>query len=926
MMLKRTKKLPLTDLDCPINFVSVGTDLFMSPGESTAAAASRFDQFIGWMLRNARGDLTPAQQVIVCGIALEALTNKEDLLGFLHAASRPMLRGTDLHVAWSVRDCLRRRSISAISALAIDSLPDQPMDWGTELETLAGRLTHFYPSTQNLRQTERLAHVLSDACGWLYLHLPNPCFGYVAGKFNLTVLPDSVYSRHFGLLTQNVCVTPPAIDTLVYVKDAACDLSFSDASSTSGSRWLILALKDLLREDTNGDRIRTADHLARDVVRQRLDTITRTLTRSGTPVDGLLLSWVIFLLESGSARVRNPKIGTVGRYVNAIAGLLHETLRKSAPVPADLDQDEWESLFKLMLQGDVVTNERRCALASFHHFLLTQFGIDPMPWLFSGVHEQATPNANYLWRADVQSMFALIPCVISDPRLQRAIGALLSIGNGGSVRAGEVRSLRLCDIRTVGGKLTIYVLPCRSHHQGKSLAARRPIDFSDAPGRSVIEAWVQNRRNDCARDEDLLFGDPHHPEKGFRLGTCQRLLNQVMRMATGDPSVSFHSLRHTIICDELLAALMNAEVHQSISPVHRVKVQAGHKHEWTTFLSYFHVPESVIRHWIDMAVAKHINRPVVVATWMNVSAETMRQNRHRAPAKDRYLQDLLRTCAHKKIAGFTVPPHALASCTNTLTTAASPPLIYDYFFRLLSDIGNAQSMDAICSRNSTSEECVVRVCHIIARLTSRLESGGRKKRKHLLSSANSQVALDHASDAISNIGCRFKGVGEPHLQGLEKFLTNATLPNETIKMAASAWITCKHQHMLSLTDPEAVRPLIMMLAEASVLQGNMVVRVRVDPRVEPIDAGQALDCLDVISARSSLELIYPGIQIYIEKTRTRGGCPNVYLLLSRRRLEYGKSASPASCRMDRFHALMLALAVWIEFDMTTKRSVGDEHL
>lgn len=359
MKLKLTKKMSLTDFECPINFVTTGTDLFVSPKESTAAAASRFDRFVAWMLRNARGELTPAQQVICSAVALEALTNYDDLLGFLQAASKPLLRGTELHVGWTVRDSFRRRAISAISALAIDSLPDRPLDWVTELETFAARLSDCYPSTQNFRLTERLAHVFSDAFGWLYLHLPNPCFGYVAGRLNLTVLPDSVYARHFGRLTQNACVTSPPVDTLAYIKDAACDLSFSDASSTSGSRWLILALKDLLREDTNGDRIRTADHLARDVVRRRLETITRTLIRSGTPIDGLLLSWVIFLLESGSARVRNPKIGTVVRYVNAVAEPLLEILRRSASVPADLDQDEWESIFKKMLQNDPVTNERR---------------------------------------------------------------------------------------------------------------------------------------------------------------------------------------------------------------------------------------------------------------------------------------------------------------------------------------------------------------------------------------------------------------------------------------------------------------------------------------------------------------------------------------------------------------------------------------
>lgn len=922
MNMKRTKMPSLKAVASAVNCVMVGTDLLMLPEESSPAAVSRFDKFVRWTLRYCRAKLTPAHQVIACVLALDALTNPDDLLAFLHAAPKLVSRGAEIHVTWNLKDDIYRRDISAVSALAIKSLTDSEIDWAAELLTFSQSLPEIYPLTRNFRATDRLAHVLSDASAWLYLHLPNACFAYVFGKLKLTVLPESVYERRFAPRSPRACLTPAGIDVLAHAKDVACDISFGDTSSTSSSQWIILALKNLLSEHSNGDSIRTADHLAREVVRRRFENITNTLMRSGTPVDGLLLSWVIFLFESGSVRVRNPKLGTISRYVHAAAELILQTLRATSSAPADLDQDDWEALFKQMLQGDT-SNECRCSLASFQNFLQSQFGIDPMPWLFNGAKEHATPNANYLWRDEVQSAFELIPYITSDPRLQQTIPVMLAIGTGGSVRAGEMRSLRVGDIKTGGGKLVVYLLPKRSHHQGKSRAARRTLDLTHSPQKLLIEVWQQRRRDESAEEDDLLFGDPHIPQRGYRLGTCQRLLNQVLRMATGDSLVSFHTLRHTVICDDLRDTLMNAAVHQSISPVHRIKVQAGHQHEWTTFLSYFHLPEKAIRFWIDKAVARHIDHPVVVASWLGASADTLRQNRHRTKNKCGYLAALLRDFAQRKVAGTTVPTVAPISCRSELTAVATREVTFNHFFCVLTDMEKGLGMAAICSRNATSEDKVIRVCRITADLVSRLESGAREKSSCLSGNANDQAALDHAGRAIRRVGCHFESAVEPHLVGLVHLLTSATLPNLNLRIAVHAWLNCKKGHVLSLTDAEAIKPLITLLAQAGVSPTNMLFRIQVDDPLDPVQSADALGRLDVSSALTALELSCSAAQI--ESVRTRRGRPDVYLLLSRNRLSNGKPGASASSRMNRFHALMLALAIWIEFDMTVVTGVDNEH-
>ena len=109
-----------------------------------------------------------------------------------------------------------------------------------------------------------------------------------------------------------------------------------------------------------------------------------------------------------------------------------------------------------------------------------------------------------------------------------------------------------------------------------------------------------------------------------------------------DIAGSFHSLRHTVISRELLQALMTADVHHSISPIHRTAVEAGHRHDSTTFINYFHTPEEPVRHWIDQAVAPHLDSPVVAANWLGRSADTLRQGRQRAEHKAEFLPKQIR--------------------------------------------------------------------------------------------------------------------------------------------------------------------------------------------------------------------------------------------------------------------------------------------
>ncbi len=572
---KRSKKL-----SAPTVLVSSAAGMLIRPTHESPAAAARFECFIKWTLSDAVTALSPPQLTIAAVLAFEGFAKESDLLACLSALPFVIRRNDDLQASWMSNDVVGRRNLSAMTALALAKIDRSNLvqfNWGEELKKFKDTLHRFYPGANKLPKSELLTQALHDASAWLYLHCPMACYAYLSGQLSLSLLPDSVHDRRSGRRVHEQANSEATTthDPLAEAKDLAIEKAFDDARPTSHSRWIVQALKTLVSVTSGVDGIRSADYLARDKVRQRLGSVCTTMKRNGSPVDALLLAWVLFLLESGSVRLRNPKVSTIARYVHAIVESVHSALNRLSIAPSELDQGAWEGLFKDLLAADYLSNEARCALASFHFFLVSEFGLDPSPWLFVGAAEISPPVANVVWPHEIARAFDLITNFGLDPRLRQMMAVMLALGADNKMRIGEIRSLRLSSLQKYGDDLLLQIAPRRSHHQGKSESARRILNFSNAEHRIFIEAWLQRRYSESAESGDLLFGDPHQPQKGYKLGACQRLLNQILRSATGDSSVSFHALRHSVICREVLQTLMTADVHHSISPIHKTAAESG---------------------------------------------------------------------------------------------------------------------------------------------------------------------------------------------------------------------------------------------------------------------------------------------------------------------------------------------------------------
>ncbi len=910
----------------PPAIVVVGDGTLMRPNFGAAAGVARFEQFIQWVLHDGITILTQPQLIIAAALIAEGVVREADLVGCVSALPAAVLRGDTVHASWLVKDVLHRRSLSSLTLIAgksANSKQDTPVNWQKELDQFSETLRMFYPGSRDLAGPDRIASALNDGCAWIYLNCPMVCVAYVSGAQQLSLLSDLAHDRQSGRRELPIQgYANMEAHPLAEAMDLALDKAFDDAKPVSTSQWIIGALKKLVSVSAGEDGMRAADYLVKDAVRQRLGAVVQTLARSGTPVDALLLAWVLYLLETGSLHLRNPKLSTIARYTHAAVERLHWSLNRVRVAPADLDQAEWEALFKEVVSADDTSKELRCAVASFHCFLVGEFGLDPQPWLFVGVEDVSAVSANVVWPDEITRAFNLISTFGSDLRLRQSMKVMLSIGAGNKVRIGEVRSIRLCNIHLRGEDLEIEVAPRRTHHQGKSAAARRMLKYGNTEHQVAIKAWLQRRIDESAEPDDLLFGDPHQPDRGYRMGACQRILNQTLRAATGDPSVSFQTLRHTAISRELHHTLMNAQVHHTISPINQVAVEAGHSNERTTFANYFHWPEELIRHWIDTALAPFVNSPAIAAKWLDRPADGLRQGRRRSARRAEYLPALIRVEALSLMAS----PRQSSTHVSLIEDASSDPsdvMQLVSLTRLLGDLMANHSMSGICSRNSSTEKTVAHVCHAVADIVRKLEIRGSRNQLSLSKNANEQISLEFARERLRRLDYRFDADKEDHLSALVQQLHSVTDLAGGLAKAATAWTDVLSNEVLSLMDPGAARPLIRLMREGGISPDHLVMRMQsIDP--DDLATNQALlGSIKVTAARAVVEEIYDA-SVQIECVNQRRGRPDVYLMLSRKRTGTGKPAASASCRMNQFHGLMFALAVWNKYLGDRGKVVGND--
>ena len=618
------------------------------------------------------------------------------------AQSGVMFRcGNDVSIEWTDQKTrtTARRCISPMTTLAVSHLSSSCQIQG---EKLAEKLTEWLHS--QLDPVENSADAMSaierDQSCWLAFGTPAVLFSHLVGLTPMQVVPRSCLARH---QTKKSLLNYKA-DGEAEALPAQADTVDSDAGATGlmvEAAWaavgdihnhaLIQATLAILRQ-------RHPSPIDGWSKRFWIEQLTPFISRVGRshPAIGMCIGWVIHMAEVGTVESPNPSLTTIRAYSNSALKKLSESL---IVMPTDPELWATEQLIPLYLtlistcsgssRGHLVS-----AISNFHAYLVEWLDIEPLQHRLGKLEITKQIRANLLWEHEVDLAIQWAN-EWPEKRLGKIAACMLAIASEQAVRIQDLRRINLKNVAFHNGISGTYVTIeiVRNARRGrlKTENAQRRIQIVNPVAVQCIHDWREQRKAECAPAHALFFGDLSNDSLLYKPGEVHALLNRLLKSATGDPSIRFHSLRHTAISRQVNKILLTSSL-VDVHPFEELANQCGHGTPQTTLQTYSHLHEQATRMWLDLAISRTMYLTGAEAeniTKIKQNTLTVTARRRRISRFD--LTHAILTSMAEQVPiedvslpfqwVFPIPPTSPHSCQKSLT----PAVVADVLLRLGSD-------------------------------------------------------------------------------------------------------------------------------------------------------------------------------------------------------------------------------------------------
>lgn len=696
------KLLEIADGRLQIALVPRDQEILITATSQTSAAIARFNKFVTAVVRQSPAfqALSSHEQLIACVVCFE-ISQFQDLQPVLKALESPFFVDDSCFVSWTTEEEMKRLKLSPLTVAARKRISDWEVNWELLIETFTRSTSQLYTFANAGRIESRLSSIFSDRHAWCFLNLPMPLLAHILGLTRMTLLPDSAWLRRFRIpLLEHKGAEVP-LSAFEPIEESITEVLYGGESQLSGA-WFSEELTAIC-SGLSGPGISLSNAAAWNELSRRLSALAAKLEMAG-PIEALLLGWALDVAIFGTARKKSPRVKTLSNYLRSGVRPLHHSIRKSGQHPLSLTSESWNELFAEIEQSGQGDRTLRPALASFHRYLIRSIDADPIPRLFSIQAEVAKPKANVIWQHEFDAVASILDQLTADPRIRDQLPVWNALLRSSTLRFGELIGLQLKSIQDFDGSLEIQVAPHRGARPLKTASARRILPIHDHHASETIRNWLRRRKLEGASGEDFLFGDPVDSRRVYRLGACYRAYSSALKNATGDPTVTVHTTRHSFISNFSEDGLLQLRHDSQVNFLHRLSVLAGHAHERTTLMTYAHLIELPVRHWTDMAIQRHMVHHSDVSRWSGVSAAAIRQRFHRS--KTRGWSPLAEV-------GKSIAPNAITNVESHLSSAPESARIrtrkisqFNHFVRVASDILNGFSHSAVSARNSVDQLAV----------------------------------------------------------------------------------------------------------------------------------------------------------------------------------------------------------------------------
>ncbi|WP_341909414.1 site-specific integrase [Polaromonas sp. YR568] len=807
----------------------------------------------------------------------------EDILQMTVAALKSDRADPTIYIHWARNRRLFCKELSVHTHKVLQRIPcSDEIDTSTALAEATTILSNWYPLPKCATPESLLKWLINDATAWNYFNLPRPLFADLCHEQPITPLSSDVLARRLQA-SRNPAEFSPSPRRTDQNEETLCDAicsSLFEAKVSSSSAWLITALLDALKSKENRDAgPRKSSDRSREAAIRSLSKLSGSL-ETADPTAALIFDFTLFMLNRGTARTAKGNVDLIRSYLKDLAKDLHAAITKTGCHPLSLTDEAWHNQL-IALRNVVPTATRSKSIAALNKYLQSQLGIEAyLP--DHGTVEQRAVHANVVWPNELCASFEFIKTHEPDERLQEQLAVILWIGDRAPIRIGEISLLQILNIRFMDVHGTRHVqleiAPRRGLHEGKSTAARRIIPLGTEESCGILLNWLKRReKTEYAHREHFLFGDPHDEQRLYRFGRSIRSLNQTLKWATGDTSVSFHTLRHSVVTRMINQAFEITDSNQATARLQEIAFIAGHKSVATTLICYFHTPHTALRKAVDRKLAAKfpclIGPPQIAVAPVATGPEP----RNIDTSEQSHGQS----------------PNVLKSTTARQRHEVT------LIRKVLMDICSDLPPTAITSRCGISMSTLTAHVECALDITGGLL--GTKKASVWDSQYDSlEVKVKLTQQRLVELGFNFNqpklSVHQSIWSGLKK------LNADSLKEVGLSWLRSFKGGAISLDKPSDCDPIIKFMRQAGVPAEHFLVRGASTPAEHAQEGGTHLQIQNLTHTLFDHERS-------LESVGKRGGRASRYLIVCRRPVFHGQKTPSAACRMTEVHSAFLVGAM-----------------
>lgn len=714
-----------------------------------------------------------------------------------------------------------------------------------------------------------------DQVAWVSEVASGPTVDHSQGIVPMTALSDDCYAR---LQTKQALAAEADVE----------DITLEGALYQSLEGWLEPQGKDknptVVNEISELFKRKNVDdqqgYKSRKL-QQCLDKLSDAIEAG--PLTSLILAWVIHLLLNGTKNRSNAAVNTIIGYVKVFVVPIFSALQSK-------DFERWElSTFEEVYDGlmaNVMPTSQgtmASAIKSWHHFLVGWLDVPPLKKQYHDEVNLSIPLANVLWQHEYELIQTWLANASLDPRLGRCLKAMFNVAFRKRFRINELLKLRVGDAQILDNVVQVNI------HGTKSIYSKRRIDLKIDQFPEFVEL-VRYRQDELASMGEYLFGDPNRIGKIYSLSKLYTCANHLLKSATGDVSIRFHTLAHTVVSSELIVPMVGGTSTLTNS-LHQLSSDFGHYSILTSFSEYMHRYEGPIRETIDRGISNLKISYRVAERWSHKSSSALRKQASRSESDKQAVQwqsifsfsckvDVQDVSVNRKVSKPNPPTFLSSNATINLSN----------ILNIFSDVQRELSLEIIALRQSLSVQDINDLLRIA---------------KGILSDcSNSRVDFSFSTELVVRElqNTDWIWFAKAYFAKEKTIIKIAQKSFRSFSAGINAWLRLIENGYFSLEDQLRADQFLKLLAQLNIPKNQVAIAYTNACNRHYLKMLQA--CFF-----EYFHLTVPTFEV-----GQRGGRPYAYLLFSSQNILTNVMPKSATLSTSGLNAILFSIAVLREFD------------